>query len=60
MIAVIFFIYIRATDVPKSDVFVVFLVISIWTLGGYVNTTANIMAPSVVDPSLVPRASVRS
>lgn len=53
----LFFLYIKSPARFHSDVAVVGLVLLLWLIGGYMNTSANIMAPSMVGPELVARAS---
>jgi hypothetical protein len=57
-LATAFFLYIRLMPPAwRHDVLALGLVVGLWLLGGYINTSANIMAPSLVEAHLVGRAS---
>lgn len=55
--AALFFVYIKLPGHFHRDALSLAVVIFVWTLGGYINTCANILAPSLVHPELVSRAS---
>eukprot|EP00798_Chlamydomonas_sp_ICE-L_P016004 gene16004-22142_t len=55
--AVLLFVYIGAPERYHHDYISIGIVICIWSVGGFINTMANIMAPAMVDPSLCGRAS---
>lgn len=56
-IGVGFFFYVKALDRFHHDLLSVSIVVVLWSLGGYINTCANILAPHLVENHLVSRAS---
>ncbi|GFH13152.1 uncharacterized protein HaLaN_08983, partial [Haematococcus lacustris] len=56
-IGVGFFFYVKALDRFHHDLLSVSIVVVLWSLGGYINTCANILAPHLVEDHLVSRAS---
>ncbi|KAF5836509.1 hypothetical protein DUNSADRAFT_5840 [Dunaliella salina] len=57
-LSLFFFLYIKLVTLKfKSDILISSVVIVLWLLGGYINTSSNILAPSLVDTELVGRAS---
>mmetsp|Transcript_15218 Transcript_15218/g.40145 ORF Transcript_15218/g.40145 Transcript_15218/m.40145 type:complete len:706 (+) Transcript_15218:67-2184(+) len=57
-LSLFFFLYIKLIALKfKSDILISSVVILLWLLGGYINTSSNILAPSLVATELVGRAS---
>jgi hypothetical protein len=47
-VVVLFFFYIKGPDYIHHDLLSMAFIIFIWLVGGYINTAANILAPSLV------------
>lgn len=48
----LYFLYIKAPPMYRSDVGIMLYIVLLWLLCGYVNTTCNITAPKLVKPTL--------
>lgn len=48
----LYFVYIKAPSMYRSDVGIMLYIVLLWMLCGYVNTTCNITAPKLVKPTL--------
>eukprot|EP00195_Chlamydomonas_chlamydogama_P000047 CAMPEP_0202923636 /NCGR_PEP_ID=MMETSP1392-20130828/78554_1 /ASSEMBLY_ACC=CAM_ASM_000868 /TAXON_ID=225041 /ORGANISM="Chlamydomonas chlamydogama, Strain SAG 11-48b" /LENGTH=560 /DNA_ID=CAMNT_0049617329 /DNA_START=341 /DNA_END=2023 /DNA_ORIENTATION=+ len=57
VVAALLLVYIKLPSDYLHDVVPVAMIIFLWFIGGYVNTSANILAPAMVEPHLCGRAS---
>lgn len=51
------FMYLKSPEWCHSDVLAVCFIALVWTVGGYINTMANVLAPRLVPPHLKPTAA---